>query len=226
MENRSGNAKKEVLYEFPPITILEEHIPPPTMSGGSCHLEIKHEMKRQRDTPGARPRNYTAEVPSDAKQYGDIVWLQVLTEIEHGFNYVRYTFPLGLQPQLKIWLQSPISASPHNVGEETDYNSSDLDPDAHILVKGSHIHPDSGLLVMLMQADKEFTREPSGKKDRPHKYKHGGYGRNFRIGKWQVVGSDGTTVIPDEGGDPVEDSEGEGYKLMIGFHNPKTRSSK
>jgi hypothetical protein len=28
MENRSGNATKEVLYKFPLITLLEEHIPP------------------------------------------------------------------------------------------------------------------------------------------------------------------------------------------------------
>lgn len=196
-----------------------DHIPPTELGVGSLLIQLGHKLQDQTDQSGPRPKRYIVRPASADEQYGDISVIQVLAELEHRFDYVAYTFEPDHKAQLVLWLQKVKKANPPE-SEEQDFEI--VIPDnvpPNVLIKGGP--------PMVLEMDKgRGSREATNKRWRRHKYKHSGYGKNFRILKWRVVGSDGQTVLRDQDNRAIEGTGAESYRLMICFSDPTRRAQK
>lgn len=186
----------------------DNHIPPTVISDGSFAVELKHAIKRrQQQGPMPRPHIYFADVTSNGEQYGGIIKVYVVTEFEANFTMQKFNFDASTNPQLKIWfLDNPDADIP-------------TDTDSDVLVRGNAPLASSFLrtLEIQMKQRKLGTERNIKKKRREKKFKHDdSENRVFRIGKWELVQSNGNS-FPNVLGDTAKTSGATGYKFMLFF---------
>jgi hypothetical protein len=200
--------------------LLSDHIPPTSFDEGSFLIELGHKLQRQADQSGPRPKKFIVAPADPAKQYGQISMLQVLTEMEHRFDYIAYIFEPEHSAQLQFWFKKLKKANPSEGAEEIDFEP--INPDvtpANVLVKGGP--------PMVLEMDRDHDgRKATSKTQRLHKFVHKGFGKNFRIHQWQVVGANGRDVLRDRDGHLIQGGGEDGYRFLVSFFDPTRLRSK
>jgi hypothetical protein len=195
---------------------LSDHIPPTSFGEGSFIIELGHKLQDQPDQPGPRPKKFIVAPADPAQQYGEIASIQVLTEMEHRFDYTAYSFEPVHKAQLQFWFKKVKKSNPPE-NEELDFEP--IDPNvtpANVRVKGGP--------PMVLEMDKgNDGRKATNKPNRRHKFVHKGFGKNYRIHQWQVVGSDGVTVLKDQNGALIQGGGEDGYRFLVAFFDPTRR---
>lgn len=202
-----------------------DHIPPPGVRGGSAFLELGHELKGAGQAgPGPRPERVYVDVPSADEQYGVILLVRVLTTKSECWSYFEYDFTDsgGYDPQLHLWLHGARGGN----APEDDFPPIPVGAEPQIVVKGNvPDNSNNGWLTMRVDSRRRIreNHEPTHQHSRKHRYSHshpgGGTGKDFRIGKWQLVDTAGKPIPADFGG-VAASHEAEAFQFMIYFADP------
>ena len=197
------------------IPTSEPHEPPMGFDGGSLRLSWKYEIIERNDSPtnDPRPRKY---ILADAtKHFGPIAVVRVLTERGSGttipagtIGFARYIVPPLTGGRLRIWLQQLTSNS-----NELNFAYEPLTIEPQIVLMGGNF---------LLETDRQLRgKYQTYKPNRQFGYEHPGFARNFRIAQWQIVDAGGVVVRENKlsTGAPFSDSNQDGFKLYVSFHD-------
>lgn len=200
----SPKTKKQGEHVAP--RIVEDHIPPLGVRGGSFSIELKHDLVSLPDVPtDPRPKKYTANT-LDAEQYGRITRVLVFTEIEEDVDRLPHSFTLDDNVELRIWLQT-VKRSPAN---ERDFDALSSEP--QVVIKGG-VPAGVGKFKLRIELDNNLgARGATHKGHRLSRFSHNGFGRDFRIGRWRVVDRRNNVRAQGEGD--------ENYDFLIFFADP------
>ena len=203
-----GGPKRTPCFgEGPETGITAEHIPPIGVDGGNGSIIIEtHNILALR--PGTFEYQDTG---TGDNRYGEIEQVRVITELSMPpyLEDVRYGAPLSDGCQLLLWYQK-ISASaptpPPTPPADCHYDPNEtFNRPADVTVKGGgHGQPFTMTFPGALKPG-----ENTFKCNLPTRYTHADVtpGRNhFRVGKWRIIGPDGSVVVDPSQGIRFEDS--------------------
>jgi hypothetical protein len=192
--------------------IVDDHIPPMRLGGGSFLIELKHQLAPTGDGNDNDPRPMIYSTPNrpeipENEQYGAISRILVVKESEHDLvpGWIPgpgpdNTFDPSDNAELRIWLQKVKRRAKEE--HEFDNIPAGRAPDA--IVRGGP--------PLRVELDNDLEdRQPTNKYYRRNRYRHKGYNRRFRIGKWQIVAG---------GRERAHDSGAENYDFLVFFGDP------